>query len=333
MSELPLATVVSCLNLTALLASYFSAYICDNLGRRASIRIGGIIYFVSAVIQIFMPNLAALIIGRAIQGLGVGMLSMTVPIYQCEIAPGHDRGLFVSIEYFCLNSGYALSAWVGYGFFFAMPSEISWRGPYIIQAVLALILVVWTFFLPETPRWLIKNGFKQEGFSTLADLHAEGDLYDRVVLETYTSIDTAIALEERMGQASWSQLFSQYTRRAVIGITCQLFAQFNGINAVLYYLPENLTRAGFSVGRSLLYSGICALVYCIGTIPTMFFVDKWGRKAFLLAGSAGLVGALVVIGGLQYHADSLSEGTERVGTSNGIFTGTAFFFFFNGHFA
>jgi MFS family permease len=316
-----LAIVVSCLNLTALVASFLAAYICDILGRRASIRIGGTIYFISAVIQIFMPNLAALIIGRSIQGLGVGILSMTVPIYQCEIAPGHGRGLFVSIEYFCLNSGYALSSWIGYAFFFAMPSEISWRGPYIIQAALALVLVVWTFFLPETPRWLIKNGFKHAGFSALADLHADGDLCDPVVLETYASIDTAILLEEDMGQASWGQLFSQYTRRAVIGMTCQLFAQFNGINAVLYYLPENLARAGFSVSRSLLYSGICALVYCAGTIPTMFLVDRWGRKAFLLLGSAGLAGALALIGGLQFHADSLAEGTARLSTADGIFAG------------
>jgi MFS family permease len=102
---------------------------------------------------------------------------MTVPIYQCEIAPCHGGGLFVSIEYLCLNTGYSLSAWVGYAFFFYIPHEISWHGPYIVQACLALILVIWTFFLPETPRWLIKNRFKCEGMFTLADLHAEGDIY------------------------------------------------------------------------------------------------------------------------------------------------------------
>lgn len=304
-----------------MVASYFSAYICDTLGRRACIRIGGMIYFVAAIIQIFMPNLAALIVGRSIQGLGVGMLSMTVPIYQCEIAPAYGRGLFVAIEYLCLNSGYALSAWIGYGFFFAMPSEISWRGPYIVQAALSLILVIWTFFLPETPRWLIKNGFKRQGFNTLADLHGNGDIYDPIVSESYSSIEAAILLEEGMGQASWAQLFSQYTRRAIVGITCQFFAQFNGINAVLYYLPENLMRAGFDISRSLLYSGACALVYCAGTIPTMVFVDKWGRKAFLISGSFGLAAALAVIGGLQFHADSLPEGNARIGFADGIFAG------------
>lgn len=304
-----------------MVASYFSAYICDTLGRRACIRIGGMLYFVAAIIQIFMPNLAALIVGRSIQGLGVGMLSMTVPIYQCEIAPAHGRGLFVAIEYLCLNSGYALSAWIGYCFFFAMPSEISWRGPYIVQAALALILVIWTFFLPETPRWLIKNCFKRQGFNTLADLHGNGDIYNPVVSESYSSIEAAILLEEGMGQASWAQLFSQYTRRAIVGITCQFFAQFNGINAVLYYLPENLTRAGFDISRSLLYSGACALIYCAGTIPTMIFVDKWGRKAFLISGSFGLAAALAVIGGLQFHVDSLPEGDARISSADGIFAG------------
>ncbi|KAF8881163.1 general substrate transporter [Gymnopilus junonius] len=321
------AIVVSCLNLTALVASYFAAYICDILGRRMSIRIGGIIYFISSIIQIFMPNLATLIVGRCIQGIGVGMLSMTVPIYQCEIAPGHGRGLFVSIEYFCLNSGYALSAWVGYGFFFAMPSEISWRGPYIIQAVLACILVIWTFFLPESPRWLIKNGFKREGFAAIADLHANGDIYDDIVSQSYAAIEGAIELEDNMGQASWAQLFTQYTRRAVVGITCQLFAQFNGINAILYYLPENLTRAGFDISRSLLYSGASALIYCAGTIPTMLFVDTWGRRSFLLAGSAGLVVALALIGGLQFHAEGLPVGTARIGTADGIFAGVCLYLF------
>ena len=107
-----------------------------------SLRIGGIIYFVAAIIQIFSPNLASLIVGRSLQGLAVGILSMPVPIIQCEIAPGHARGFFISIEYICLNGGYTLSAWVGYAFFFVLPSEMSWRGPYIIQAFLALVLVL-----------------------------------------------------------------------------------------------------------------------------------------------------------------------------------------------
>ena len=124
-----------------------------------------------------------------------------------------------------------------------------------------------------------------------------------------------------MGEATWAQLFTQYTRRTVVGITCQLFAQFNGINAILYFLPENLSRAGFDVGRSLLYSGACALVYCAGTVPTMFMVDRWGRRLFLLVGSVGLAAALALVGGLQYYEETLPLGSSRMSSADGIFVG------------
>ena len=121
--------------------------------------------------------------------------------------------------------------------------------------------------------------------------------------------------------------FTQYTCLAVVGITCQLFIQFNGINAILYFLPENLTRAGFTVSRSLLYAGACALVYCAGTIPTMLFVDTWGRRKLLLTGSVGLVFALALVGGLQYHAHTLPVGPARIPTADGIFAGSWFYLF------
>ncbi|KAG2370109.1 hypothetical protein BDR07DRAFT_1387791 [Suillus spraguei] len=294
------AITVSCLNLTALLASFIAAYLCDLLGRRMSVRIGGVMYFIAALIQVFAPNLGTLIAGRCIQGLGVGILSMTVPILQCEIAPAHARGLFVGIEYICLNIGYAVSAWVGYGFFFAMPSEISWRGPYIVQAAIALVLIVWTFFLPETPRWLAQNGFQKEALITLADLHGAGNVSDPKILATYAEIVGA------------------------------MFAQLNGINAILYFLPSNLTRAGFTISRSLLYSGACALIYCSGTIPAMFLIDKLGRRAFLLFGSVALAASLSIVGGLQYYADSLPLGSARVSAADAIFFGVCLYLFIFG---
>ncbi|KAG6378894.1 general substrate transporter [Boletus reticuloceps] len=300
------AITVSCLNITAFFASFLAAYICDIMGRRMSVRLGAIMYLIAAFIQIFAPNLGTLIAGRSIQGIGVGILSMTVPILQCEIAPGHARGLFVCIEYICLNLGYALSAWVGYGFFFAMPSEISWRGPYVVQAVLAAILVVWTFILPETPRWLVANGFEEEGLQVLADLHAAGDTRRPNIVATYVEIISAVDYERKMGQATWRQVFRQYTRRSIVGITC------------------------FSISRSLLYAGACALVYCSGTIPAMFLIDKWGRRTILLIGSVVLAASLSIVGGLQYYSNSLPEGPARIPVADGLFFGVCFYLFFFG---
>jgi MFS family permease len=105
----------------------------------------------------FAPNFTVLIIGRMIQGLGTGILSTTVPIFQVEIAPATARGMFISLESLWMNAGYVASSWIGYAFFFDSRNEDSRRGPYGVQALISLLLVVWSFLLPETPRWLIQN--------------------------------------------------------------------------------------------------------------------------------------------------------------------------------
>jgi hypothetical protein len=92
-----------------------------------------------------------------------------------------------------------------------------------------------------------------------------------------------------------------------MAITCQLFAQFNSINTILYYLPENLTWTGFTIKHSLLYTGASALIYCGGTIPTMLFMDNWRWRHFLLVGSGALTAALALVGGLQFYSESPSQ--------------------------
>ncbi|KAK0101734.1 hypothetical protein ONS95_006888 [Cadophora gregata] len=90
---------VSCLQLSAAIGSLTSGYLGDIMGRKRCVRIGGFIYFAMAFLQGFAPNLACFIAGRTIQGLGVGFLSMTVPVIQTEIAAPHRRGLMVGVEY------------------------------------------------------------------------------------------------------------------------------------------------------------------------------------------------------------------------------------------
>ncbi|KAJ7597801.1 hypothetical protein C8J56DRAFT_1041974 [Mycena floridula] len=129
------AISVACADITSIFASVAAAYLNDTFGRRVAIRIGAIVYFFTGSYSSnFTPNLPWLITSRALQGIGVGILSTTVPVYQCEISPEHARGSFVSTEFFFLNCGYLTSAWFGYAMFFQMPSNITWRAPYMIQA-------------------------------------------------------------------------------------------------------------------------------------------------------------------------------------------------------
>ncbi|KAJ7108571.1 hypothetical protein C8R44DRAFT_636140 [Mycena epipterygia] len=323
------AIMVACLNITALFAALGSAYISDYLGRRISIRIGAFIYLIASIIQMFSTNLTTLIIGRSIQGFGTGILSTAVPIFQCEIAPANARGMFIALESLWMNAGYCVSSWIGYAFFFDVRNEDSWRGPYSVQALISLILFLWTFYLPETPRWLIQNGFKTEGLWTLADLHAAGDVTDERVNHTYYEIVDTIELEERNGvTAPWGDLFKEYTRRTIIGWTAQMFAQLNGINALLHFLPETFCHAGFSVTNALFYSSICSLFYLAGTIPAILWVDKVGRRRFLLFGSAGLAASLAVVGSLKLYIERWPENISVIGGAYGVVVGMSFYLFF-----
>lgn len=276
------------------------------------------------------PDLPILIVGRSIQGLGAGILSTTVPVFQVEIAPAGARGMLVGLEALCMNAGYAAAAWVGYAFYMDARAEHTWRGPFAVQAAISLVLIVWTFFLPESPRWLIQNGFTTEGLWTLADLHAHGDVTDEGVNQTYYAIVDALEMEkEKAGDGGFAALL-RYPRRTLIGLTGRMFAQLNGINAVLHFLPEHLAEAGFRVHRALFFAGCCSLLYSLGTLPAILFIDKLGRRRFLIAGSVALACSLVLVGCLQLYVDHWPRMLAYLGGARGVFIGMGMYLFFFG---
>lgn len=286
---------VACLQASAAIGSLIAGRLGDIIGRKKCVRIGAFIYFICAFIQGFAPNLACFIAGRTIQGLAVGFLSMTVPVIQTEIAAPHRRGLMVGVEYTFLIGGYALSCWVDYGFFFALPSNVSWQGPYFVQMGLAFILFSMSFFLPETPRWLARNGFAEEALQTLADLHSNGDINDRHVQSVFLEVQEAIRYEASLGQSTWLEMFTRYRKRTFVGCTAQMFAQLNGINVVSFYLPSTLGAAGYSDKKSLLYTAANSVPYVAATISAWFLADRWGRRPLLILGGIAMAVALSIV--------------------------------------
>jgi hypothetical protein len=118
----------------------------------------------------------------------------------------------VGIEYSLLIASYSLSCWVNYGFYFLVPDVESWRGPFYIQMGLAAILFSMSFILPETPRWLARNGFTTECLQTVADLHAKGNIHDKDVQHVYNEIQQAVAYEKEVDQDSWKVRIINFSR-------------------------------------------------------------------------------------------------------------------------
>ncbi|ETS76542.1 hypothetical protein PFICI_11929 [Pestalotiopsis fici W106-1] len=195
----------------------------------------------------------AFVMGRTLQGVGVGFFSKTVPVIQAEIAAPHRRGLMVGIENTFLIGGYALPTWVEHGFYYLIPNNTSWQGPYFIQMGLAFVFFSMSFILPETPRWLARNGFTAGYAQTVAHLHppdvnTEAQHIKQVVLE----IMEAVRYVATLGESTWRAMFTRYRKRTLVGITAQMFAQINDINVISSYLPTTLAAAGFSDYKSLL---------------------------------------------------------------------------------
>jgi len=109
----------------------------------------------------------------------------------------------VGVECTFLISGYMLSCWVDYAFNFVLPSNVSWQGPYFVQMGLSFVLFAMSFFLPETPRWLARNGFGQEALQTVADLHSVGDTSNTEVQNVFLGIQEAVKYEATMGKVTY----------------------------------------------------------------------------------------------------------------------------------
>ncbi|KAE9972926.1 hypothetical protein BLS_002160 [Venturia inaequalis] len=286
---------VACLQASAIFGALAAGRLGDILGRKACVRLGAFFYLFTAFIQAFAPNLATFIAGRTIQGFAVGILSATVPVIQTEIAAPHRRGLMVGVEYTCLIAGYALSTWVDFGFYHMIPHNSSWQGPYFVQFGISFILFTISFILPETPRWLARNGFMNESLQTIADLHADGDIHAEHVQNVFLEVQEAVRYEISLGKSSWGEMFTRYRKRTIVGITAQMFAQLNGINIISFYLPSSLAAAGFSQKKSLLFTAANSIPYVASTTLSWYLADKWGRRPLLILGGFCMSIALAIM--------------------------------------
>lgn len=284
-SPASVGSMISILEIGALISSFEAGKVGDRIGRRRTIRMGSFIFVIGGIIQAISPNILVLSIGRFIGGIAIGFLTTIIPCYQSEISPPSDRGFYACLEFTGNIVGYATSIWVDYGFSF-LESDWSWRSPLIIQCVMGFLLYVGSFLIVETPRWLLDHDHDIEGMIVISDLYADGIIEDEIAKYEFRQIKENVLIQRvEGGERSYLYMFSRYKKRVSIACFSQMFAQLNGINIVSYYAPMIFESAGW-IGRSAIFmTGINALVYIASTIPPWYLVDGWGRKPLLLSGA------------------------------------------------
>ncbi|OBZ78798.1 Sugar transporter STL1 [Grifola frondosa] len=277
-------TMVAVLEVGAFATSIAAGQVGDIIGRRGTLFSGALVFSLGGAIQTFTPGFWVMVVGRVISGLGVGLLSTIVPIYQSEISPPSHRGALACMEFTGNIVGYASSVWIDY-FCSFIDSDLSWRIPLFIQVVIGSILAAGSLVMPESPRWLIDTDKDVEGMRVIADLHG-GDPDDVVAKAEFLEIKDRVIVERESGEGrSYAMMWRKYKRRVLLAMSSQAFAQLNGINVISYYAPRVFEEAGWIGRDAILMTGINAIIYVLSTLPTWYLVDRWGRRVILLSGA------------------------------------------------
>ncbi|OXB33690.1 hypothetical protein LQV05_002417 [Cryptococcus neoformans] len=302
------------LELGAFLGALMAGPLSDRFSRKYSISGWCIIFMMGTAVQTGANyNIACIYAGRWFAGMGVGALSMLVPMFNAELAPPGIRGSLVALQQLAITFGIMISYWIGYGTNYiggtgASQSTAAWRVPLGLQLVPAIVLCIGSCFLPFSPRWLMLKGREEECLINLASLRNSTEdapevQYEFRALQAERLVEREAA-KERYGQENvnfrvtmleYKRLFTTkpLLHRLMLGAGCQTLQQWTGMNAITYYAPTifeqiGLTGAGAGGTISLLATGIIGIVKFVFTIPAVLFVDNFGRKPLLAWGEANM---------------------------------------------
>ncbi|KAI8084782.1 general substrate transporter [Halteromyces radiatus] len=310
-NDATIGAVVALYEIGCMFGALSCGKIGDWLGRKMTIRVGSVILIIGAVIQTATQDLAMSIVSRIITGVGNGMITATVPVYQSEIAPPHSRGANVCYECTLLVVGMSIAYWLEFGLYY-VGGEFAWRFPLAFQIVFALILLAGTAILPETPRWLVSKDRNEEAKVVLARLWTNEDTTHPRCVSEFEEIRDGIELERRLGISSYKELFSKgrfnNRYRVLIGMLSQIIQQLSGINATTYYLTSVFKQAGFSTPMAMMFGGVDTVVYGIGSLLPIFFVEKVGRRPIMLWGLVGQAVTLICLAGCQKAGEDYISG-------------------------
>lgn len=284
-------TMVAILEIGAFFSSIVVGKVGDIIGRRKTILYGSIIFFTGGTIQTAATGIPMMLLGRIIAGIGVGMLSTIVPVYQSEISPPHNRGKLACIEFTGNITGYTTSVWVDY-FCSFIDNDYSWRIPLMMQCVMGALLGFGSLLIVESPRWLLDNDHDEEGIVVIANLYGGGDIHNAKARDEYREIKMSVLLQRQEGEKTYMEMFRRYRTRVFIAMSAQAFAQLNGINVISYYAPYVFESAGWVGRQAILMTGINGITYFLSTIPPWYLVDHWGRRFILLGGAIAMTLAL-----------------------------------------
>ncbi|MDR2968636.1 MAG: sugar porter family MFS transporter [Tannerellaceae bacterium] len=284
----------------ALLAGLWS----DKYGRKKMLIIAAALFSISAFGTGVVDNFTWFIIYRILGGFGIGIASNISPVYIAEVSPAQIRGKFVSLNQLTIVLGILaaqLANWQIGDYFMPDKSMLSaegiewaWRWMFWAELIPALIFFFLAFIIPESPRWLAVNRKSAAAYNVFRKIGG-----DKYAADEMKEIDGAV--DEKKKEFNWRDLFHPRVRKVLVtGIFLAVFQQWCGINVIFNYAHEIFSAAGYAVSDVLMNIVVTGVTNVIFTFVAIYTVDRWGRRALMYVGSAGLT-LIYVILGTCYH--------------------------------
>ncbi len=281
-----------------------SGLLSDRFGRKRLLIGSGLFFLVSAIGTAVAGSFNAFVWYRLLGGIGIGLASGLSPMYIGEVTPAEMRGRFVSLNQLTIVIGMVLAQVVNWAVARNMPADftdqqilhswygqVGWRWMFGAEAIPAAAFLVMMFLVPESPRWLVKNG-RSDIAEQILNRIGGASYGQREIAEIRHTLS-----QEEIGHVRFRDLLDpRLTRVVVIGVVLAALQQWCGINVVFYYAEDVFKAAGYSVSSIMLnivYTGLIMLVFTFVAIHT---VDRLGRRPLMLTGTAGLAVLYAVIG-------------------------------------
>jgi SP family xylose:H+ symportor-like MFS transporter len=287
----------------------------DRAGRRATLIVMAVFYFVSAVGSAFPWDWYSFLGFRFLGGLAVGGASVVSPLYIAEISPARLRGRLVAVQQFNIVLGILLAFFSNYLLAGMKLGDVTWRWMFGVEAFPAAAFFFLLFGIPQSPRWLVAKGRVEEAGQLLALLGTDTGS----VRQEIDAIRQSLATEHDSLQEPF--LRRKYAKPIMLAVLIAMFNQLSGINAVLYYAPQVFQMAGASEGSALMQTMAVGGTNLIVTILAMTVIDYFGRKVLMLVGSVGYIVSLGTVAWAFY-----TYGTQFTATGNAIVLGALMLF-------
>uniref|UniRef100_A0A2N9FQG7 Major facilitator superfamily (MFS) profile domain-containing protein n=1 Tax=Fagus sylvatica TaxID=28930 RepID=A0A2N9FQG7_FAGSY len=284
-----LTLFTSSLYLAALVSSIFAGTVTRVFGRRTTMLWGGILFCVGALVNGFAQRVWMLIVGRIFLGFGIGCANQSVPIYVSEMAPYRFRGGLNMMFQLAITIGILVANLLNY-FFSQIEGGWGWRLSLGGAMVPAIIIIVGSFFLPDTPNSLIERNHNAKAKEQLIKIRGIPDVDDE--------FNDLVAASEasRLIKHPWATILERkYRPQLTMAILIPFFQQLTGNNVITFYAPVLFKTIGFGGKASLMSAVITGSVNCVATLVSIVSVDKWGRRTLFLEGGAQMFLCQVVI--------------------------------------